>query len=119
MQEIITGLGVQCLTIWAKQACAIWGSLNFCSFTTCFFYLDDLVRINRAWLYKDLKVSDLQESTILAQLVKLWTLKPVIISCIGGNFFSAVVKSFNVNTAISANFVLTVKTSNQFIMNLI
>ena len=154
--------------------------------------LDDLVGINRVWLHKDLKVSDLQPNANLAQLVKNWALKPVLISCIrssptccviktkswlnithgfiprkiqwhihtgqwslvnwvvqstyetlykrhmninemalrmasafmvigvsarypdttGGNFF-VVVKSFDANTAISANFVLTVKNSNE------
>ena len=48
-------------------------------------------KINRANLYKDLNVSDLQANASLAQLVKHWTLKQVIISCIrlsptGGNF---------------------------------
>ena len=67
-------------------------SLNFCSCTTWFLDLHDLVRINGKWLYKDLKVSDLQANATLAQLVRHWTLKPVIISCIrwrptGGNFF--------------------------------
>ena len=68
------------------------GSLNFCSCTNWFLDLDDLVRINRAWLYKDLKVLDLQVNVSLAQLVRHWTFKLVIISCIrssptGGNFF--------------------------------
>ena len=35
-------------------------SLNFCSCTTWFLDFDDSVRINRAWLYKDPKVSVLQ-----------------------------------------------------------
>ena len=70
--------------------------------------------INRAWLYKDLKVSDSQANASLAQLVRHWTPEPVIISCIrssptGGNFCLAVVKSFDANTPISANFILTVK----------
>ena len=38
-------------------------SLNFCSCTTLF--LDDSVRINRAWLYKDPKVSVLQANVKL------------------------------------------------------
>ena len=58
----------------------------------------------------------LQANASLAQLVRHWTLKPVIISCIkssptGGNFF-AVVESFDANTAISVNFVLTVNNLN-------
>ena len=45
-----------------------------------------------------------------------WTLK-LVISCIrlsptGGNFFFAVVKFFEYNNAISANFVQTVKNSS-------
>ena len=42
-------------------------SLNFCSCTTWFLDLDDLVTINRAWLYKDLKVSVLQANVNLVQ----------------------------------------------------
>ena len=45
----------------------------------------------------------------LAHMVRHWTPKPVIISCIrsnptGGNFFFDVVKSFEYNNAISAKF---------------
>ena len=49
----------------------------------------------------------------LAHMVRYWTPKPAIISCTRSsrNFF-AVVKSFYANTAICANFVLTVKNSN-------
>ena len=52
----------------------------------------------------------------MVRLVRHWTPKPVIISCIrsnptGGNFFFAVVNSFEYNNAISANFVQTVKNS--------
>ena len=36
-------------------------SLNFCSCTTWFLDLDDLVRINRAWIYKEPKVSVMNE----------------------------------------------------------
>ena len=68
--------------------------LKFCSCTTWFLDLDNLVRINRAWLYKDLKVSHLQANDNLAQLVRHWTLKPVIdlisyirSSLTGGNLF--------------------------------
>ena len=47
-------------------------------------------------------------------MIRHWTPKPVIISCIrlrptGGNSFFAVVKSFEYKIAISANFVQTVK----------
>ena len=42
MLQIITGLGVQCLTIWAKQACVFMGSLNFCSCTTWILDLEEL-----------------------------------------------------------------------------
>ena len=52
----------------------------------------------------------------LAHMVRHWTPKPVIICSIrssptGGNFFFAVVKSFEYKIAISANFVQTVKNS--------
>ena len=72
--------------------CATYRSLNFCPCTTWFLDLDDLVRINRASLHKDSKVSVLQPNACLAQLVWCWTLKQVIIPCIrlsptGGNFF--------------------------------
>ena len=55
-----------------------------------FWTLGDLVRINRAWLYRDLKAN-----VSLVQLVRHWTLKLVIISCIrssptGDNFFALV-----------------------------
>ena len=79
-------------------------SLKFDSCITWFLDLDGLVRINRAWLYKDLKVPDLQANASLAQLVRHWTLKPVTISCIRSNPI-AVVKSFDVNAAISANSI--------------
>ena len=74
------------------------GSLNFCSCTTWFLDLDDLVRINRAWLYKDLKVSDLQANACLAHLVRHWTPRPVIISSTrlsltGGNIFLLLLNS--------------------------
>ena len=42
-------------------------SLNFCSCTAWFLDLDDLVRINRAWLYNEPQVSDLQANAKLVQ----------------------------------------------------
>ena len=49
----------------------------------------------------------------LAHLVKHWPLKPIMIYCIRlnptGSNFLVIVKSFDANTAISANFFLTVK----------
>ena len=42
-------------------------SLNFCSHTTWFLDIDDSVRINRAWLYKDPKVSVFQANVNLLQ----------------------------------------------------
>ena len=78
--------------------------------------LDDLVRINRAWLYKDLKVSYLQANASLAQLVRHLTPKPESFASdripLEVTFF-AVVKSFDAIIMISANFVLTVKNSNE------
>ena len=60
-------------------------------------------------IYKDLKVSDLQANACLAHLVRHWTPKPVIISSIRSSpmkvTFLTVVKSFDANNAISANFV--------------
>ena len=43
-------------------------SLKFCPCTTWFLDFDHLVRINRAWLYKDPKVSVLQANAPVAQL---------------------------------------------------
>ena len=48
-------------------------SLNFCSCTTWCLDLDDLVRINKAWLYKELKVSVLQANAKLVQRGACWT----------------------------------------------
>ena len=48
-------------------------SSNFSSCTTWFLDLDDLVRINGAWLYKELKVSVLQANVKLVQKGKYWT----------------------------------------------
>ena len=75
-------------------------SLNFCPCTTWFLDLDDLFRIDRAWLNKDPNDSVLQANACLAQLVWCWTHKPVIIPGIrlsptGGNFFLVVLKSFD------------------------
>ena len=68
-------------------------------------------------IYKDLKVLDLQANACLAHLVRHWTPKPVIIWSIrssptGGNFFFAIIKSFEYKIAISVNFVQTVKNSS-------
>ena len=48
-------------------------SLNFCSCTSWFLDLDDLVRINRAWLYKEPDVSVLKEDVKLVQKGECWT----------------------------------------------
>ena len=50
-------------------------------------------------------------------MVRHWTPKPVIIrsSPTGGNFFFAVVNSFEYNNAISANFVQTEKLNEFFL----
>ena len=48
-------------------------SLNFCSCTTWFFNLDDSVKINRTWLYKEPKVSVLQANVNLVQKGECWT----------------------------------------------
>ena len=48
-------------------------SLNFCSCTTWFLDFDDSVRINRAWLYKDLKVLALQAIASVAHQGACWT----------------------------------------------
>ena len=70
-------------------------------------------------IYKDLKVLALQANVSLAHMVRHWTPKPVMISCIrssptGGNFCFAFVNSFEYNSAISANFVQTLKNSIGF-----
>ena len=44
-----------------------WISLNFCSHTTWSLDLDDLDIINRAWVYKEPKVSVLQADTKLVK----------------------------------------------------
>ena len=49
-------------------------SLNFYSCTTWFLDFDDLVRINKVWLYKEPKVSVLQVNAKLVQKVKLFLL---------------------------------------------
>ena len=41
------------------------GSLNFFSCTSWYLNLDNLVRINRAWLYKEHKVSVLQAKSLI------------------------------------------------------
>ena len=49
-------------------------SLNFCSCTTLFFLgLDNLVTINRVWLYSEPKVSVLQAAAKLVQKGECWT----------------------------------------------
>ena len=48
-------------------------SLNFCSCTTRFLDFADSVRINRAWLYKDLKVLALQAIASVAHQGACWT----------------------------------------------
>ena len=68
-----------------------YGQLLECIFHAAIHLLQS-PKIRRANLYKDLNVSDLQTNASLAQLVKHWTLKQVIISCIrlsptGDNFF--------------------------------
>ena len=55
-------------------------------------------------------------------MVRHWTPKPVIICSIrssptGGNYFLAVVKSFEYKIVISANFVQTVKNSNAKVLD--
>ena len=64
---------------------------------------------------RSLKIPSIAHAS-LAHMVRHWTPKPVIISCTRssptrGNFFFAVVKSFEYKIAISANFVQTVKNS--------
>ena len=48
-------------------------SLTFCSCTTWCLDLDDLARINRAWLYKEPKVSVLQANAKWVQKGECWT----------------------------------------------
>ena len=75
----------------------LWDTVNYWNaFLLNRFFLQQATlhspKINRTNLYKDLNISDLQANASLTQLVKHWTLKQVIISCIrlspnGGNFF--------------------------------
>ena len=111
MQEIVTGSGVQCLIIWAKLACAIWGIFKLLFMHHLIFGLggtEDLAIINRAWLCKDLGVLDLQTNVSLAHMVSNNLLHQL--EHHWGFFFLAVVNSFEYNNAISANFVQTVTT---------
>ena len=56
---------IQQSPFWAAEAC---GTLEiFYSCTTWFLYLDDLVIINRTWLYKEHKVWVLQANAQLVQ----------------------------------------------------
>ena len=48
-------------------------SLNFCSCTTWFLDMDDLVRINRTWLHKEPKVSVLHANAKLIKKGECWT----------------------------------------------
>ena len=56
---------------------------------TLFLDLDDLVRINRTWLYQDLKVLGLQENVKLAQKGEYQTWMAEVPGSIptGGNFW--------------------------------
>ena len=67
-------------------------SLNFCLCTTWFLELDDLVRVNTAWLYKQPKVSILQANAQLTQKGEWRTWDPRLIRSLGsiltwGNIF--------------------------------
>ena len=66
---------VQYSTFWANLACA---TLNFCSCTTWFLDLDDLVEINKAWLYKEPNISVLQANV---QKEECWTCKRSRVQC--------------------------------------
>ena len=49
----ISCVPVWCSAVWVNLASVLWG--NFCWCTNWLLNLDDLDKINRAWLYKDLK----------------------------------------------------------------
>ena len=90
-------------------------SLNFSSCTTWFLDLDNLVGINRAWLYKELKVSVLQANVNLVQKGECWAwnqwsweaciLFPQGTTLFTGFFCFHVAKSSAANIGIIAIFV--------------
>ena len=57
----------------AKWACATKGIFKLLLMHHLFLDFDDLVGINRAWLYKEPKVSVLQANAQLAQKGECWT----------------------------------------------
>ena len=66
LYEIGNNIGIRDFTTWKQldqhaHSYTNWASatreiFNICSFTIWFLELDDSVRVNRAWLYKDPKV---------------------------------------------------------------
>ena len=56
---------VQHSPFWTNWVLLLRRSLNLCLCTTWFFKLGDLVKINTLWLYKEPKVSVLQENALL------------------------------------------------------
>ena len=56
-----------CLPDWANLASFNWGIFNFCLCTNWPLNLDDLTKINRAWLYKNHKSLSLTANVKLAQ----------------------------------------------------
>ena len=57
--------------------------LNFCSCTTWFLDFNDLFKINRAWLYKELEISVLQANVELVQKGEWWTCNQRLIIGLG------------------------------------
>ena len=85
-------------------------SLNLCSCTTWCLDLDDLGRINRAWLYKGPKVLVLQANAKLVQSVGLGIRGPGVQYPLGvafcyWNFLFLINKASDANMGIIANFV--------------
>ena len=88
------------------------GSLNFCSCISWFLSLDNLVIINRAWLYKEPKLSVLQANARLAQKGEYWTWNQrswvqslLEVTFCYWNFWFSRSKSSDANIGIIANFV--------------
>ena len=92
-------------------------SLNFCSWTTLCLDLDDLARINRAWLHKESKVSVVQAIAMLAMKTKCltWNQRSSDSVLTGGNillldFLFSRSKASNANNGTTPNIVCLWKT---------
>ena len=80
-------------------------SLNFCSCTTWLLDFDDSVRINRAWLYKDLKVQAIasvaHQGACWTWNLKAWALFPLGVTFYCWTFWFSHSKDENATIGIS------------------